>query len=129
MQYILDGIQYGFRVGFDHSQPLESATHNMPSAGEHPEVIDAYLADEVAKVRMLGPLLPGHIEGLHINRMGVVPKGHANPQKWRLITDLSFPEEASVNGGINSDLCSLQYTSVERVAAAAMGLGKGARLD
>jgi len=59
--------------------------------------------------------------------MGVVPKGHT-PGRWRLITDLSFPEGASVNDGIDPYLCSLQYTSVDRVARADQSLGKGALL-
>lgn len=63
----------------------------------------------------------------HINRMGLTPKGHT-PGKWRLITDLSYPEGASVNDGILPRLCSLHYTTVESVALAAQRLGKGTLL-
>ena len=59
--------------------------------------------------------------------MGIIPKGHT-PGKWRLITDLSFPKGGSVNDGIDSQLCSIHYTSVDRVAASAQRLGKGALL-
>ena len=76
---------------------------------------------------MIGPLAGGLRDGCHMNRMGVIRKGHT-PGKWRLITDLSFPEHRSVNDGIDSRLCSLQYTSVEKVATAAIGLGRGALL-
>ena len=62
-----------------------------------------------------------------MNRMGVIPKGHT-PGKWRLITDLSFPPLASVNDGIDRELSSLHYTSVEKVARAAQRLGKSALL-
>ena len=48
---------------------------------------------------MLGPFAPGHIPEIHINRMGVVPKGHAQG-KWGLITDLSHPMGSSVNNSI-----------------------------
>ena len=65
------------------------------------------------------------LPGLQISRMGVIPKGHI-PGKWRLITDLSFPPGNSVNDGIDVTWCSLQYTSVEKVARAAQSLGKGA---
>ena len=50
-KYILDGIEHGFRVGFDHSYPLVPASRNMPSASSHAEVIDAYIAGEVAEGR------------------------------------------------------------------------------
>ena len=68
--------------------------------------------------RMLGPFRPGQIPGLHVNRMGVVPKGNTDG-RWRLITDLYHPGNASVNNGILPELCSLKYTSVEYVAAMA----------
>ena len=67
------------------------------------------------------------IPGLQRNHMGVIPKGHT-PGRWRLITDLSFPIGGSVKEGIQPHLCSLHYTSVESVAAAAQQLGKGALL-
>ena len=62
-----------------------------------------------------------------MSRMGVVPKGHT-PGKWRLITDLSFPDGASVNNGIDPDLCSLQYTSVKRIVRVAQQYGLHALL-
>jgi len=126
-EYITRGIQHGFRVGFDYSFPLRPARHNMPSAAAHPDVINKYVGDEIAGGRIFGPFPKGEIPNLQINRMGVVPKGHT-PGRWRLITDLSFPEGASVNDGIDPHLCSLQYTSVDRVARAAQSLGKGALL-
>ena len=49
---------------------------------------------------------------LHINRFGVIPKGHITG-KWRLITDLSFPPSFSVNDGIDPELSYLVYSSVE----------------
>ena len=125
--YVLEGIEHGFHVGFDHAASLTPSTRNMPSAGAHPDVITGYIATELAAGRMHGPFPPGQIPGVHINRMGVVPKGHV-PGKWRLITDLSHPEGASVNDGIRRDLCSLRYTSVEIVATAAQRLGAGALL-
>ena len=58
------------------------------------------------------------------SRIGVIPKGH-NTGKWRLITDLSFPKSKSVNDGISPQLCSLEYTSVDKVAEATRQLGRG----
>ena len=62
---------------------------------------------------------------MHINWVGVIPKGHT-PGKWRLITELSFPPGASVNDGVNPTLCSLSYVSVDTVARTAASLGTGA---
>ena len=125
--YILQGIEQGFRVGFDYSHLLCSAKRNMPSALEHPEVVERYLGEECSARRILGPFRKGDIPDLHINRFGVIPKGKGTG-KWRLITDLSFPEGASVNDGISSELCTLQYTSVDKIARVAYQMGLGALL-
>ena len=69
-RYVCLGLSHGFRIGFQHSSPLRSASSNMESARLHPEVISEY--------------------PLHVNRFGIILKGH-NTGKWRLITDLSFP--------------------------------------
>ncbi len=124
--YVLSGLQHGFRVGFAYSSPHTPAKRNMRSALSHSHIIDSYIAREHSAGRFIGPLSPGESHGLHVNRFGVIPKGHTG--KWRLITDLSFPEGASVNDGTDRDLCSLRYTSVERVAQVALQLGPGALL-
>lgn len=66
---------------------------------------------------MRGPLPASLLDSqpVHVIRVGVVPKGHT-PGQWRMITDLSFPEGSSVNDGVDSAFCSLEYTSVDRVA-------------
>ena len=48
--------------------------------------------------------------------------------RWRLITDLSFPEGTSVNDGISPALCTIQYTSVDNIERAAYRLGPGTLL-
>ena len=117
----------GFRVGYAYGHPLSSAKRNMSSALQHPEVVERYLQEEVKAGRILGPFNPGEIPGLHISRFGVIPKGR-DTGRWRLITDLSFPEGTSVNDGISPALCTLQYTSVDNIARAAHRLGPGALL-
>ena len=63
----------------------------------------------------------------HINRVGVIPKGHTLG-KWRTITDLSFLPGASMNDGIDPELCTLSYVTVDQVAAIAGELGRGTLL-
>ena len=99
----------------------------MPSALEQPDTVQRYIADELAKGRMLGPVTPDLHSSLHINRFGVIPKGH-NTGKWRLITDLSFPEGSNVNDRIEPELCSLSYMTVDDVEKVVFDIGKGALL-
>ena len=126
--YICRGIRDGFRIGFNRSTTLKSATTNMHSAYEHPEIIADHLHKELSLGRLLGPFADtSALPPLHISRFGVIPKGH-NTGKWRLITDLSFPQGHSVNDGIDPELCSLHYTTVEDVAHIIADVGSGALL-
>ena len=54
----------------------------------------------------------------------VIPK--STPGGWRLILDLSFPWQHSVNDGIAKELCSLHYPTVDEAIGHILKLGKGA---
>ena len=126
-QYILRGIQQGFRIGFNRQAvQCRSAKRNMLSAEQNPEVVDQYLRKEWEAGRVVGPL-PRHLAGLQVSRFGVIPKPH-QPGKWRLIVDLSYPKKASVNDGIDLDLCSLVYTSVDEAVNRVLQRGRGTQL-
>lgn len=126
--YLINGIGAGFRVGFQYGRKqCIRAESNMQSARQHPEVIDAYLAAEVRAGRVLGPLEPGDYPRVHVNRFGLVPKNH-QPGKWRLIVDLSHPRGASVNDGVEPELCTMSYTSVDVAVRRVLALGAGTRL-
>ena len=130
VRLLLKGITEGFRVGFSYTSPLCSASRNMLSALQHPDIVTDYLKKECTLGRMLGPFSPPvlhHLPPLHINRFGVIPKGH-NSGKWRLITDLSHPPGYSVNDGIEAELCTLKYSTVEQVATVAAAYPRGALL-
>ena len=125
VRYILGGIEHGFCIGVDNVAQCKSASQNMQSATQNPQVIEENIKKEVAVGNILGPFSSCTGPKVHINRFGVIPKKH-QPGKWRLITDLSFPEGLSVNDAINPDLCSLSYITVDQVAHKAIELGVGA---
>ena len=87
----------------------------MHSAGENPKVIEEYLEKEVAWGRVVG-LINSRIAppNTQISPFVVIPKS-SQAGKWRLTVDLSSPEGASVNDGIEPDLCSLQYLRLDTV--------------
>ena len=88
----------------------------MPTARQHPEVIDEFLQKELAS------LAHSHYFTLMVNvdGFGVVPKKH-QPGKWHLITDLSFPEEESVNTPLIHPCAHLNTQIAKRV----MSFGRG----
>ena len=111
VQYFLQGISTGFRVGFDGSH-THSAKNNLQSAVDHSTVVDDYLHNELSLGRISGPYSASMCPDVHINRFGVIPKNHQQ-DKWRLITDLSHPSGSSVNDGIPSQLCTLTYVTID----------------
>ena len=126
--YIVNGIEQGFRIGFQHAtRRCKRAKRNMQSAYENPAVIDKYLAKEVRLGRVAGPFASGRSPTLHISRFGAIPKAH-QPGQFRLILDLSHPEGTSVNDGIEPELCSLKYTSVSEAVKRVMAMDPGVHL-
>ena len=55
VQFVVDGIRHGFKLGFCPTQKLKAAKKNKPSADQHQSVIDDYLANEVSLGRVAGP--------------------------------------------------------------------------
>lgn len=127
VRYILQGLDQGFRIGFQHSSSrLQQAGSNMWI--KDPKVVSDYIAEELAVGRLV-ELSADEAIGLkiHCSPIGIIPKKN-KPGRWRLIVDLSSPEDASVNDGIEKEICSLSYTSVDAVADKVLALGRGAML-
>ena len=125
--YLLAGITEGFRIGFDYTHTRVSAKSNLSSAEQNPEVVRAYLQEEVDLGRVIGPLPKESSHGIHISPFGVIPKS-GKPGKWRLIVDMSSPRGQSINNGISEELSSLSYISVDDVARVVALLGKNTLL-
>lgn len=128
-EYIVRGIRDGFRLGFSYPNSCTRAKKNMMSAEVHAQVVGEYLAEECAKGRVIGPLDIEALPAVQISRFGVIPKAAG---KWRLIVDLSSPEGASVNDGIQEKICSLAYVTVEQAGKEVVRQGQGtllAKLD
>ena len=70
---------------------------------------------------------PTEIPGAQVSKFGVIPKS-GQPGKWRLILNLSSPQQYSVNDGIDRGLCSLTYISVDEAVQTILRMGRGAQL-
>ena len=112
-QFFLNGISEGFKIGDNYgSVYLKSARKNLDNALQHKQVVSEYLQTEIHNKRVAGPFSRGDITGVQINHFGVIPKNH-QPNKCRLIINLSNPKGHSVNDDIPKCLCSLSYISVD----------------
>ena len=101
----------------------------MKSAQDHPQVVSQYLKQEAQLSRIvdIGSVELAAKLKVHCSPFGVIPKKN-KPDKWRLIIDLSAPENHSVNDGILKELASLSYMSIDDVVATVLKMGKGTML-
>ena len=91
-------------------------------------MVSDYIRDELSAGRLMELAEKEAAEwNVHCSRIGIIHKKN-KPGKWQLIADLSSPDGASVNDGIEKDLCSLSYITVDTAADRALALGRGALL-
>ena len=82
-EYILQGIQSGFQIGYDRHHYLMPATPNLTI--DNPQAVTKYLSKEVA----LGKMWKVHVSKcLHTSPLGMIPIKN-KPGKWQLIVELS----------------------------------------
>ena len=63
-----------------------------------------------------------------MSRFGVIPKKN-KPDAWRLILDLSFPADHSVNDGIFKNEFPVVYSTVQDAIRLIVKIGRGALMD
>jgi len=125
---LLHGIAHGFHIGFNHgTQQCESTQSNMGSAIQNPGPVDEYIDTELKAGWIVGPFKPEEIPSAQVSRFGVIPK-RGQPGRWRLILDLSSSQNRSVNDGIDKELCSLKYASMDGAAGIIQEMGAGTLL-
>ena len=127
MNYLVTGLREGFRISFDYeTHQCRKSDDNMRSAQQHPQVVRNYALKECEAGRLLGLFDPQIFPEVHVSRFGVIPI--ADPGSWRLILDLSSPDGASMNDGINPNVYCLSYITVDDAARAIERTGTGAML-
>ena len=111
--FVLWALSKGFPIScFSQPSCLCSSSRNHRSSLVNSQVISEYIKEEVAGGLMVGPLEAKVQHMIHCSPIGLVPKGRGTGQ-WRLIADLSYPYDRSVNDGIAASPCSMRYSSLD----------------
>ena len=75
VNFFNSSISQEFRLGFNNPTfSLKSACQTLLLAYEHPEVVDEYLAAEIAQSRIAGPFKKLSNSEALISRFGVTPR-------------------------------------------------------
>ena len=96
---LLELIKFGFPLHFNRACSLGQYNGNHSSANDFPDDIEAYLEEELTYGAILGPFDKNPIKGGHCSPFMTWSK--TNSDRRRVIVDLSWPQGASVNAGID----------------------------
>ena len=113
--FLVQGFKEGFRIPYDRAQlPMAKKTNNHPSATQNEAVVKEKIQAEIISRRILGPF-DARPDFLICSPLALVPK--AEPGKFRLIHDLSYPKMKSVNSSIAKQYTEVHYDSIDTVVA------------
>ena len=128
---IVDYLEFSWPVGYDYGKygfPV-SQLRNHSGAINYPNELDIYLEAELARHSIAGPFLSPPFSGrIAISPLNSVPKKDSTER--RIILDLSWPLNTSVNTGIDKSLhegveFALQYPTVDHIASLIARKGPG----
>ena len=126
---VVDYLNFGWPINFNRASPLRSTPENHASATQHMQHIDHYVQVERGHGALLGPL-GGHLAGrTHISPLMTKPKKESIHR--RVIMDLSWPAQASVNDGVNTESyidgpATITLPTVDYMCQRLLQLGPGA---
>ena len=93
---LIDFIKFGFPLGYLGPPSDTSHIPNHDSAQKFPDHVDRFVHEETQHGAFLGPLkAPPFLEWSHTSPIMSRPKSDST--KRRVITDLTFPQESSIN--------------------------------
>lgn len=118
---MINGFTHGFRLGCI-SAPSSCVPQNHKSTLDHPDIIEDYIQTGLNKGRIAGPFSNKPFEQFVVSPLGLVPKGSTG--KFRVIHDLSFPKNQSVNSNIPRENSAVQYDSIDQVVDLVQKFGR-----
>ena len=110
--YLIQGFTWGFRLGCTN-EPSATISPNHQSILKYAKIVDEKLDTENRLGRIAGPFESPPYEHFVCSPLAIIPK--SVPGKFRLIHNLSFPIDNSVNLGIPPEMSTVQYDNIEVV--------------
>ena len=86
-------LKYGFHLNFNHNITFNHELQNHKFANDHPQVIEAYLMEEMKYRAILGPFTASLINNSHVSPM--VTRDKPGAKNRHVTVDLSFSQDHS----------------------------------
>ena len=128
-QKLADYLEFGWPINFDRRSPLQPTRDCHPSARGYLEHIDFYVATEMANGALVGPFTQPPFQWIHMSPL--MTRLKRDSDKRRVIMDLSWPQGASINDGIQMEWymggpATIQLPTVDYMEGRHLELGSGA---
>ena len=123
-QELETGFKCGFKLMYSGIRQYRDC-QNLKSAVERPEILQEKIDKEISQGRVAGPFKHLPMPNLQISPLGLVPKKDGD---FRLIHHLSYPQDQSINSGIEDKHCTVHYSSIDDAVRLVNGLGPGSFL-
>ena len=124
-EFILSGLNSGFSLGCK-STILPCQPKNLQSALNNCEQVTNAFNKELARASIAGPFVSPPFSDLHCSPVGAREKPDGT---FRIILDLSQPDQNSVNKGIDKEEYSVQYTQFDQATDLIMYVGQHSLLS
>ena len=126
---IVQYLEFGWPINFDREQYLVSTFQNHKSARDFPADIEHYIKTELGFAALVGPFEGPPVVYTHLSPLMTRPKKDASFR--RVIMDLSWPDGASINDGVDSNIyvdgpARITLPTVDFMEARLLSLGRGA---
>ena len=129
---VVDFLEFGWPITYVSPQPPTPVRQNHPSALLHPSDVNSFIAREISLSATAGPFQANPLScSLMLSPLLTVPKKESTSR--RIVMDLSFPPEQSVNSGIPTDTYlgepyKLRLPGVDALVALVQTFGSGSLL-
>ena len=120
VDFILLGLNQGFRLGYTNSVVPVGRTRNLLSVDKHKTGVAEAILKELNRGHTVGPFNEPPTFPFHSSPLGAVPKKDGSV---RLILDLSCPRGQSINEGIFKEDYSVVYSKFDDAVDMMRSLG------
>lgn len=125
-KFLVNGFTFGFKIPYYGPRNPRQSHYSKPDT-ENIAILKQKIQKELDTNRVAGPFVDPPFPNLQISPFGLVPK--KVPGEFRLIHNLSFPDNKSINDGIPREFCSVQYQNIDNAVALIKRFGKGCLLS